>query len=89
MPRRKIWQTSPTLSDVLDIISQRKAITDHRLYELLRSKDPNFGYDDLIKTLFKLEVLGHINVRRYKRPDGVEELLITKLEKQQTFLDED
>ncbi|MCW4020054.1 MAG: hypothetical protein NWF14_02335 [Candidatus Bathyarchaeota archaeon] len=56
------WQVQPVYVTIIEILEEKGAITDVELFEVLKAFYEKMGFDDLNKTLMRMEVTGLISV---------------------------
>ena len=56
------WQVQPVYATVIEILEEKGSITDAELFEVLKAFYKEIGFDDLNKTLMRMEVTGLISV---------------------------
>jgi transcription initiation factor IIE alpha subunit len=56
------WQVQPLYATVIEILMEKGSMTDSDLFEALKAFYREIGFDDLNKTLMKMEVTGLISV---------------------------
>jgi len=58
----KTWQVQPVYATVIEILEEKGSISDAELFEVLKAFYREIGFDDLNKTLMRMEVTGLISV---------------------------
>ncbi len=58
----KTWKVHLPYEIVVEILEKKGSLTDTDLLEALRAFDKEIGFDDLNKTLMKMEVTGLVTV---------------------------
>ncbi len=56
------WQVQPVYATVIEILEEKGSITDAELFDVLKAFYKEIGFDDLNKTLMRMEVTGLISV---------------------------
>ena len=56
------WQVQPVYATVIEILEEKGSLTDAELFEVLKAFYREIGFDDLNKTLMRMEVTGLISV---------------------------
>jgi len=56
------WQVQPVYATVIEILEEKGSITDAELFEFLKAFYKEIGFDDLNRTLMRMEVTGLISV---------------------------
>ena len=60
--RLKTWKILPVHLIVVEILEEKGSLTDIELFEALKGFYGEIGFDDLNRTLMKMEVTGLISV---------------------------
>jgi hypothetical protein len=56
------WKVQPVYATVIEILEEKGSIADSDLFEALRAFYREIGFDDLNRTLMRMEVTGLISV---------------------------
>ena len=56
------WQLQPIYATVIEILEEKGSITDADLFEFLKAFYKETGFDDLNRTLMRMEVAGLVSV---------------------------
>ncbi|MCW4021043.1 MAG: hypothetical protein NWF14_07455 [Candidatus Bathyarchaeota archaeon] len=57
-----MWKVQPVYATVLEILQEKGSLTDEVLFEALKAFYKEIGFDDLNKTLMKMEIIRLISV---------------------------
>jgi hypothetical protein len=56
------WKVQPIYTTVIEILEEKGSLSDGELFETLKAFYKEIGFDDLNKTLMKMEVIGLVSV---------------------------
>ena len=58
----KTWKVQPIEGTIIEILENKGFMTDCEIYDMLKAFYQEMGFDDLNRTLMKMEVSGLISV---------------------------
>jgi len=71
----KTWKIQPLYATIIEILEKKGSLTDMELFEALKAFHRDAGFDDLNKTLMKMEITGLISVSSLTKGKRLVELM--------------